>query len=119
MEMNHEMHCVWLAGHGAEQRGRASRGPSQPALVSVVSEVSDLETCSFPRVCALSYWLVSEVSEIRTAYFDRQVSGSLTSLTSLTTLTSPPACGLDDALARLEAWGLVRGSCQGRCIIEG
>jgi hypothetical protein len=29
------------------------------------------------------------------------------------------AYGLDDALARLEAWGLVRGSCQGRCIIEG
>ena len=25
------------------------------------------------------------------------------------------AYGLDDALARLEAWGLVRGSCQGRC----
>ena len=24
------------------------------------------------------------------------------------------AYGLDDALARLEAWGLVRGSCQGR-----
>ena len=25
------------------------------------------------------------------------------------------AYGLDDALARLEVWGLVRGSCQGRC----
>jgi hypothetical protein len=25
------------------------------------------------------------------------------------------AYGLDDALAQLEAWGLVRGSCQGRC----
>jgi hypothetical protein len=29
------------------------------------------------------------------------------------------AYGLDDALVQLEAWGLVRGSCQGRCIIEG
>ena len=27
------------------------------------------------------------------------------------------AYGLDDALARLEAWGLVRGSCQGRRVI--
>jgi hypothetical protein len=25
------------------------------------------------------------------------------------------AYGLDDALAQLEAWGLLRGSCQGRC----
>jgi hypothetical protein len=23
--------------------------------------------------------------------------------------------GLDDALAQLEAWGLLRGSCEGRC----
>ena len=28
--------------------------------------------------------------------------------------TVATAYGLDDALARLEAWGLVRGSCQGR-----